>query len=230
MVLKGIELTIGRKYDIRTAGLGGRGLALIESEGPFRCGFGLQHAWDGRGGVSPKGACQGQGCRYQVLDGGANFNEVSDAVRMGAIFRLIGKPCPTEDLEENLNQALKQYRTVSASGEGYVESRHHERPQEDYFDFGRLKAVALSPLSAGQKIVTTSWPASSKLSDDWLPELASTFYLGYLDLPDEVQEKLYKNEKVPDEIADVVKVFPNFAKEILKGILKLEEITPIIFT
>ena len=69
-----------------------------------------------------------------------------------------------------------------------------------------------------------------KLPDDWRLELASTFsYLGYLTLPDEIQEKLYNHEKVPDEIMDVVKVFPNFAKEILKGIPRLEEITPIIY-
>ena len=68
------------------------------------------------------------------------------------------------------------------------------------------------------------------LSSDWRLELAATFsYLGYLTLPDEVQEKLYNNEDLPSEVMDVVKVFPNFANEIVKGIPRLEDIIPIIF-
>jgi len=229
MVLKGIELTIGRNYDIRTATSGAEGLALIESESPFAVVV-SDFNMPGMDGVEflQKVRSKDKDAVTMLLTGGANFNEVSDAVRMGAIFRLIGKPCPTEDLEENLNQALKQYRTVRAEKDMLEQTMN-----------GAVRAItsilaASKPLFFGrsQRVKKLAFELASelKLSDDWRLELASTFsYLGYLTLPDEVQEKLYNNEKVPDEIMDVVKVFPNFAKEILKGIPRLEEITPIIY-
>jgi CheY-like chemotaxis protein len=162
-----------------------------------------------------------------LLSGGANFNEVSDAVRRGGIFRLIGKPCPTELMVENLDQALKQYRTIRAEKDmleqtmnGVVRAITTILAASKPLFFGRSERVKQLAFDLAKKL---------NLTEDWRLELASTFsYLGYLTLPDEVQEKLYNNEDVPDEIMDVVKVFPNFANGILKAIPRLEEITPII--
>lgn len=229
MVLSGITLTIGRNFDIRTAISGTDGLALIKSEGPFAVVV-SDFNMPGMDGVEflQKVRSKDKDVVTMLLTGGANFNEVSDAVRKGGIFRLIGKPCPTKDLEENLNQAIKQYRTIRAEKDMLEQTMN-----------GAVRAItsilaASKPLFFGrsQRVKKLSFELAKelKLADDWRLELASTFsYLGYLTLPDEVQEKLYNNEKLPDEIMDVVKVFPNFAKEILKGIPRLEEITPIIY-
>ena len=115
LVLSGLTLTVGRKYDISTAISGMEGLEVFEKEGPFAVI------------VSDFNMPQMDGSEFlreirkkdkevvtMLLSGGANFNEVSDAVRRGGIFRLIGKPCPTELMVENLDQALKQYRTIRA--------------------------------------------------------------------------------------------------------------------
>jgi response regulator RpfG family c-di-GMP phosphodiesterase len=229
MVLSGITLTVGRNFDIRTATSGTEGLALIESEGPFAVVV-SDFNMPGMDGVEflQKVRTMDKDAVTMLLTGGANFNEVSDAVRMGAIFRLIGKPCPTEYLEENLNQALRQYRTVRAEKDMLEQTMN-----------GAVRAItsilaASKPLFFGrsQRVKKLAFELANELElpDDWRLELASTFsYLGYLTLPDEIQEKLYNNEKVSEEIMDVVKVFPNFAKEILKGIPRLEEITPIIY-
>ena len=120
MVLSGITLTVGRNFDIRTATSGTEGLALIESEGPFAVVV-SDFNMPGMEGVEflQQVRAMDKDAVTMLLTGGANFNEVSDAVRMGAIFRLIGKPCPTEYLEENLNQALRQYPYCSG-GKGYA--------------------------------------------------------------------------------------------------------------
>ena len=60
-------------------------------------------------------------------------------------------------------------------------------------------------------------------------ELASTFsFLGYLTLPDEIQEKIYRNEDLPEEIDRIVQNFPDFSEGILCGIPRLEEVIKII--
>ena len=137
-----------------------------------------------------------------LLTGGANFNEVSDAVREGGIFRLIGKPCPAEDLEDNLNQAIKQYRTIRAEKDMLEQTMN-----------GAVRAItsilaASKPLFFGRsqrvKKLAFELAEALNLSSDWRLELAATFsYLGYLTLPDEVQEKLYNNEDLPSEVMDL---------------------------
>ena len=68
-----------------------------------------------------------------------------------------------------------------------------------------------------------------KLMDQWRLELASTFsFLGYLTLPDEIQEKIYRNEDLPEEIDRIVQNFPDFSEGILRGIPRLEEVIRII--
>jgi len=228
LVLSGITLTVGREFDISTAISGMEGLEVFEKEGPFAVI------------VSDFNMPQMDGSEFlreirkkdkdvvtMLLSGGANYNEVSDAVRRGGIFRLIGKPCPTESMVENLQQALKQYRTIRAEKDMLEQTLN-----------GAVRAIttilaASKPLFFGRservKRLAFLLAEELNLSDDWRLELASTFsHLGYLTLPDEVQEKLYNHEKLPDEIMDVVKVFPNFANGILKGIPRLDEITPII--
>lgn len=228
LVLSGITLTVGREFDVSTAISGMEGLELFEKEGPFAVI------------VSDFNMPQMDGSEFlreirrkdkdvvtMLLSGGANYNEVSDAVRRGGIFRLIGKPCPTDIMVENLKQALKQYRTIRAEKDVLEQTLN-----------GAVRAItailaASKPLFFGRservKKLAFLLAEELKLSDDWRLELASTFsHLGYLTLPDEVQEKLYNHEELPDEIMDVVKVFPNFANGILKGIPRLEEITPII--
>lgn len=228
LVLSGITLTVGREFDVSTAISGMEGLELFEKEGPFAVI------------VSDFNMPQMDGSEFlreirrkdkevvtMLLSGGANYNEVSDAVRRGGIFRLIGKPCPTDIMVENLKQALKQYRTIRAEKDvleqtlnGAVRAITAILAASKPLFFGRSERVKKLALLLAEEL---------KLSDDWRLELASTFsHLGYLTLPDEVQEKLYNHEELPDEIMDVVKVFPNFANGILKGIPRLEEITPII--
>ena len=228
LVLSGLTLTVGRKYDISTAISGLEGMEIFEKEGPFAVI------------VSDFNMPQMDGSEFlrevrkkdkdvvtMLLSGGADFNEVSDAVRRGGIFRLIGKPCPTEVMVENLDLALRQYRTIRAEKDMLEQTLN-----------GAVRALttifaASKPLFFGRservRELAFDLAKSMGLSGDWRLELASTFsYLGYLTLPDEVQEKLYNNEEVPDEIMDVVKVFPNFANGILNAIPRLEQITPII--
>jgi DNA-binding NarL/FixJ family response regulator len=228
LVLSGITLTVGRQYDISTAISGMEGLELVEKEGPFAVI------------VSDFNMPQMDGSEFlreirkkdkevvtMLLSGGANFNEVSDVVRRGGIFRLIGKPCPTDVMVENLDQALKQYRTIRAEKDMLEQTLN-----------GTVRAIttilaASKPLFFGRservKKLAFLVAKELKLAEDWRLELASTFsHLGYLTLPDEVQEKLYNHEDLPEEIMAVVKVFPNFANGILKGIPRLDEITPII--
>lgn len=229
MVLSGINLTVGRTFNVRTATSGRDGLEILKEEGPFAVV------------VSDFNMPQMDGVEFlqqvrsmdkevvtMLLTGGANFNEVSDAVREGGIFRMIGKPCPAEDLEDNLNQAIKQYRTIRAEKDMLEQTMN-----------GAVRAItsilaASKPLFFGRsqrvKKLAFELAEALNLSSDWRLELAATFsYLGYLTLPDEVQEKLYNNEDLPSEVMDVVKVFPNFANEIVKGIPRLEDIIPIIF-
>mgnify|MGYP001378854487 CR=1 FL=1 len=228
MVLSGINLTVGRTFNVRTATSGRDGLEILKEEGPFAVV------------VSDFNMPQMDGVEFlqqvrsmdkevvtMLLTGGANFNEVSDAVREGGIFRLIGKPCPAEDLEDNLNQAIKQYRTIRAEKDMLEQTMN-----------GAVRAMtsilsAAKPLYFGraQRVKRLAFQLAEVLGiqDPWRLELAVTFYyLGFLSLPEEVQENLYHKRDVAAGIQEIIQRIPSFTESALKDIPRLDEIIEVI--
>ena len=227
-ILSGFRLTIGRHFDVFVAPSGPQGLEIFKEEGPFAVVV-SDFQMPGMNGAEFLKEIRSIDSEVvtMLLTGAANFEDVSETVRCGRIFRLLGKPCPTEEMKENINDALEQYRLVRAEKDLLEETLN-----------GAVRAMtailaASKPLFFGrsQRVKQIAFGLADELGvhDPWRLELASIFaYLGFVGLPDEVQEEVYHHKILPDEVQKIINGFPSFISDILTDIPRLEEIAQII--
>ncbi|MBO93790.1 MAG: hypothetical protein CMI32_02680 [Opitutales bacterium] len=227
-VLSGFRLTIGKHYDVSVATSGPQGLEVFEKEGPFAVVV-SDFQMPGMNGAEFLRAIRSKDNETvtMLLTGAANFENVSETVRSGRIFRLLGKPCRTEEMKENISDALEQYRLIQAEKNMLEETLN-----------GAVRAMtsilaASKPLFFGrsQRVKQMAFLLADEMgvNDPWRLELAATFaYLGYVGLPDEVQEDVYNHKVLADEVVKIVSGFPTFISEVLGEIPRLDEIASII--
>ena len=138
---------------------------------------------------------RGSSAVTMLLTGVANFEEVSEVVSSGGIFRLLNKPCSSEKLKENLEQALRQYNLIRAEKELLEETLN-----------GSVSALislfsASKPLFFGraQRVKKLAVKLADRLGMDdiWRIEFATFFLLGLSDSPDNELEKFTTEKGFP---------------------------------
>jgi response regulator RpfG family c-di-GMP phosphodiesterase len=132
-------------------------------------------------------------------------------------------------MKENISDALTQYRLIRAEKDLLEETLN-----------GALRAMtsilaASKPLFFGrsQRVKEIAFALAGELgvTEPWRLELAATFaYLGYVGLPDEVQEDVYHHKVLSDEVQEILKGFPIFISEVLGEIPRLDEVARIILS
>jgi CheY-like chemotaxis protein len=227
-ILKGFELNLGRKYDVFTAESGGEGLRILEENGPFEV-IVSDFAMPGMNGASflEKVREQNKEVVTMLLTGQANFDDLCEVVSRGEIFRLLGKPCPPDTLEKNLQQALRQYQLVSAEKEllektlnGAIGAMTSLLSAANPLFFGRAQRVKSLARDIAKEI---------RVAHEWRLEVASDFcYLGYLTLPEDSQQKVYDGEILSTDLKKVIAGFPTFVSQLLADIPRLNRIRKII--
>ena len=117
-ILQGFKLTVGRHYEISVASSGKAGLDIYDRDGPFAVVV-SDFAMPEMNGAEFLGELRKRDSSVvtMLLTGEANFEEVSEVVSSGGIFRLLNKPCSSEKLKENVEQALRQYNLIRAEKE-----------------------------------------------------------------------------------------------------------------
>ena len=227
-ILEGFKLTIGRKYDITTADSGESALKACEEHGPFAV-IVSDFAMPSMNGAEFLAEVRklDEDVVTMLLTGQANFEEVSRTVSSGGIFRLLGKPCSSDKLIENIEQALKQYRLVRAEKE-LLEGTL-------YGSVGALISLfsASKPLFFGRahrvRRIVVKLADILDLKDSWRMEMATIFsYLGYLTLPDSELEKIYKQEKISPEVEMIIAGFPAFINDLLLKIPRMSKVAKIV--
>ena len=227
-ILQGFKLTLGRKYEISVASSGKEGLEIYDRDGPFAVVV-SDFSMPEMNGAEFLGELRQRGSSAvtMLLTGVANFEEVSEVVSSGGIFRLLNKPCSSEKLKENLEQALRQYNLIRAEKELLEETLN-----------GSVSALislfsASKPLFFGraQRVKKLAVKLADRLGMDdiWRIELATVFsYLGYLTLPDNELEKIYNGEEVSPEVQMIMSGFPAFVEDILSRIPRIKRVSKIV--
>ncbi|MEC7201273.1 MAG: response regulator [Verrucomicrobiota bacterium] len=164
-----------------------------------------------------------------LFTGAAGFDDVSEAVRMGQIYRLIGKPCGAKEMLQNLEDGFRQYDAIRA------EKNLLEQTLNGAVSALTTILSATEPLFFGraQRVKKLAFKLADHMGihDQWRLELASTFaYLGYLNLPPAMQERVYHKRIVPDKVTHLIEGFPRFAADLVKKIPRLEKIGNIIIS
>ena len=99
-IISGIKLTVGRKFEVSTECLRDRSSRKVfKNEGPFAVVVSdFQMPVMNGADFLQKIRETDLEVVTMLLTGAANFEEISDAVHHGRIFRLIGKPCSKEKM------------------------------------------------------------------------------------------------------------------------------------
>ena len=227
-ILKAFKLNLGRKYSVFIAESGNEGLRVLEEEGPFEV-IVSDFSMPGMNGADflEKVREQNKEVVTMLLTGQANFDDLCDVVRRGEIFRLLGKPCSPEALDENLQQALRQHQLISAEKEllektlnGAIGAITSLLSAANPLFFGRAQRVKSLAIEVAREL---------KIDHGWRLQVAADFcYLGYLTLPQDSQQNVYDGGELTPEMQKVIVSFPTFVSNLLKDIPRLHRIRKII--
>ena len=215
-ILKAFKLNLGRKYSVYIANSGSEGLRILEEDGPFKV-IVSDFSMPGMNGSDflEKVREQNKEVVTMLLTGQANFDDLCEVVRKGEIFRLLGKPCSPETLEQNLQQALRQHQLICAEKEllektlnGTISAMTSLLSAANPLFFGRAQRVKSLARAIAREI---------KVAHEWRLEVASEFcYLGFLTLPESSQQKVYDGEELSTEMKELISGFPKFVSHFIK--------------
>ncbi|HCS41186.1 MAG TPA: hypothetical protein DIW44_16630 [Anaerolineaceae bacterium] len=162
-----------------------------------------------------------------MLTGKADLNVAIQAVNEGSIFRFLTKPTTPEMLERIINDGLEQYRLINS--EKVLLSQTLNGSLDIINEvLGLTNPVAFGRSSRIKKIVTHII-SKSDLENTWQYDLAATFCLiGYISIPQPIQEKIYKDIELDKAEKELVSKTPQIAFDLIKRIPRFEPIAEMI--
>lgn len=227
-VLKGIELNLGRKYDITTATSGNDALEFIKKGDRFSVAV-VDYVMPSMNGADLlKQIRRYDQCTVAILlTGATNYDYASEFVRHGDAFRLLSKPCPPDELIENIDAALIRYNQILADDHTLGEIMNSV-----VRSFTSVLAAAL-PLYFGrsQRVMRMATEIASelRLRSNWRLVPACVFsHLGFTTLPPDVQLRAYQNEGVKPHELELITSFGEFTAEMLSSIPKMNEVMKVV--
>lgn len=227
-LLTGLQLTLGRTFEVHISSSVEEALKVFKEQGPFAVVVSdFQMPVMNGAEFLQKIREVDKEVVTMLLTGAANFENVSDTVLHGQIFRLLGKPCPPDKMKEHIEAALRQYQLIRAEKDmleqtlnGAVRAMTSILAASKPLFFGRAQRVKEAAFKLAELL---------EVSDAWRLELAATFsYLGHVGLPDNIQEDVYKQNELPKEVTEIMAGFPTFISGVLGGIPRLGDIPEII--
>ena len=162
-----------------------------------------------------------------MLTGNADQQTATDAVNDGAIFRFINKPCETADLEQAINDALDHHRLVCA------EKDVLEQTLKGSIELMSDVMALLNPSAFGRanrnRSIVKSICAELGIRNSWQIEVATTFaQVGRATVPNDVLERSYRDEELPEDMADMLQEHPVVSAQLVSRIPRLELVGEII--
>ncbi len=162
-----------------------------------------------------------------VLSGHADLQTAIKAVNEGHIFRFLTKPCYPETLSKVINTGLEQYRLINAEKEllektlkGSIKVMTELLALANPEAFGRSSRI---------KRLTTQVATFLGITDLWRLETAAMLsQVGFVILPEETLDKIYRGEDLEGEEKQAYDMHPVITSGLLRNIPRFEEIARII--
>ncbi len=163
-----------------------------------------------------------------MLTGNSDQETAARAVNEGSIFRFLNKPSSTEEIQKAFDDALVQYRLVTAEREllqntlsGSIKLLTDLLTFIDPISFANTKKMR-EPI---QRVC-----AELKLTNSWEIELAAMLSnIGFVTVPSNVSAKVRKGYALTEEEQKVVQKIPEVGFLLISNIPRLENISEIIF-
>jgi response regulator RpfG family c-di-GMP phosphodiesterase len=162
-----------------------------------------------------------------MLTGRADINVAIQAVNEGNIFRFLTKPTTPQILEKIIHDGLDQYRLITSEKQllsltlnGSLEILNEVLSLTNPMAFGRSNRIK----KIVQHILKFDEPENA-----WQFELAATLCLiGFIAIPQPIQEKIYSNASLNQGEKDLVTHAPEVAHDLLSKIPRFESIAEMI--
>ena len=162
-----------------------------------------------------------------MLTGQAEMQAVIDLINKGKIFRFLTKPCTSDDMAVNIDDAIRQYELITAERELLGKTLG-----------GSLKVLtdllALSKPQAFTKTQRIRQLARSiynelNLDSKWQIEIASTLsQIGCVTIPDDILKKVYKGLVLSEDENLMFSTHPSIGADMIKHIPRMDEVAEII--
>jgi response regulator RpfG family c-di-GMP phosphodiesterase len=162
-----------------------------------------------------------------LLTGDPGRDAAVSAVNTARIFRFLTKPCPPDQLRAAVEAGVMQHRLVIAERSVLKETL-----------IGCIKALVdvlaiTSPVAFGRasrvKRLAVEFAGTLGLNDYWQLEAAAMLsQIGYLSLPDELVEKIYRGEPLSPEESVLAGGVPAVVNSLLENIPRLEPVIQIL--
>lgn len=162
-----------------------------------------------------------------MLTGKADLNIAIQAVNEGSIFRFLTKPTTPDMLGKIIDDGLEQYRLINSEK---ILLNQTLNGSLDILNevLGLTNPVAFGRSSRIKKIVQHIL-SFTNLENGWQYELAATFCLiGFISIPQPIQEKIYKNIELDKAESELVDKTPQIAYDLIKRIPRFESIAEMI--
>ena len=217
-----------KKFNVITVDSGKKGMDLLKEQGPFAVvvsDFRMPEM-DGVQFLSTVRRTVPDTVRM-LLTGQADMQASIDAINEGNIFRFLSKPCSSEMLTKALNEAVDQYRLITA-----------ERELLEKTLKGSIKVVSeilsmVSPVafSCSSRIGSMAKKLAARLNVEnmWEVELATMLsQIGCVTIPGETLERKYQGKHISIDENKMFMEHPNIGKSLLANIPRLEGIAEAI--
>ncbi|GAB6143561.1 HD domain-containing phosphohydrolase [Desulfocicer niacini] len=162
-----------------------------------------------------------------MLTGNADLQNAIKAVNEGNIYRFLTKPCAIELLANVLNQAVEQYRLITAEKELLNQTLKGSIKVMSEL----LSLVNPEALGRSSRIRRYATDISKQLgiSNLWLIETAAMLsQIGCVLLPEETIKKLYQGQQLTPDESQLFDMHPGIAANLITKIPRMQPVADII--
>lgn len=227
-ILEGYARGLRREVTLDTAISGTEGLKAVEQKGPYAViisDFKMpnMNGVEFLAEVKPKAPDTVR----MMLTGYADLQTAIEAVNKGHIFRLLTKPCKTEDLLEAIRAGLEQYRLVNA--EKVLLEKTLSGSIKVMTEILSLSNPAAFSRATIIKRYVHHMAAHLNLSHVWEFDLAAQLsQLGCVTFPQPLLAKVYTGERLSNEEGKLYAEYPKISGSLIENIPRLERIAGMI--
>jgi response regulator RpfG family c-di-GMP phosphodiesterase len=227
-LLVSFERNFRRNYTVLTAGSGKEGLQKLQENKKIALVISDMNMpeMDGIEFLSQVKKLNSSITRI-MLTGKADLSVAIQAVNEGNIFRFLTKPTTPDTLEKIIDDGLEQYRLINS------EKILLNQTLNGSLDILNEVLSLTNPVAFGKssriKKIVTHILSKTDLDNTWQYELAATFCLiGYISIPQPIQDKIYKNIGLDKAESELVSKTPQIAYDLIKRIPRFEAIAGMI--
>jgi response regulator RpfG family c-di-GMP phosphodiesterase len=229
-VLEGIQRTLRKQVDLRTASSGAEALRLMQEAGPFALVVSDMRmpAMNGAQFLAKVREQEPDTIRM-ILSGQADLEATIAAVNEGHIYRFLTKPCPSERLLAAVEDGLHQHRLLTA--EKVLLEQTLSGAVKMLIEILGMVSPAASNRAARLQRYTIELSKALGLPERWEWGLAAfVSQIGCVALPKDMLFKVEACQALTGEEQQLYESHPEVAGKLLGAIPRLEDVAAIVTT